>query len=450
MSGNTAALLSGSTIIIIYGVVLTIFFVVLVALTITLFKQKNVILGDDYEDEEEAQADDGEEADDDADYEEEEQSDTAFEIEDADAEAVGEAATDDGEAEIGVDAENEEDIEEIKEDMASESQVGEPAEEAKQDGEPGNEADSMDDGETDSEADSMDDGETDSGADGIDTEEGMANDAEGQAVDKVPESEAEEEIVDSAFAENSAFPTGSVFEDDGVALENPASNRVMYVEEEIPADSAFAPELPVDSSWLEAGDSAFEGGSITDEDLAASVKEAAALGAAVKAPKQSGKTKPEKKKTSKLKASGKPYEKSNEEFYWYNKVDVAEKPSYKPAEMYYHYFNIPEDCMDDLLMEMYDCALVRTEEIRYIAYGIAPRAVSMKEILSAEAENVGQKKLKNPSTQDMIKIYEKWCGYVDKLFDQIEVNADKFTIDKLKEMLYDYGKNDIDVLLEVK
>ena len=66
---------------------------------------------------------------------------------------------------------------------------------------------------------------------------------------------------------------------------------------------------------------------------------------------------------------------------------------------------------------MYDCALVRTEEIRYIAYGIEPRAVSMKEILTSTGTYSETKKIKEPTTQDLVRIYEKWCGYVDKLFD---------------------------------
>ena len=130
-------------------------------------------------------------------------------------------------------------------------------------------------------------------------------------------------------------------------------------------------------------------------------------------------------------------------------MDVAEKPSYKTAEMYYHHFNIAKDCIEDLLMEMYDCALVRTEESKYIAYGIEPRAVSMKEILTSGNRNyTTQAKLKEPTTQDLVKIYEKWCGYVDKLFDKIYIHADEYTINEIRALLCEFGRNDVDVLIE--
>ena len=127
-----------------------------------------------------------------------------------------------------------------------------------------------------------------------------------------------------------------------------------------------------------------------------------------------------------------------------------EKPKYKTAEMYYHYFNIAADCIEDLLIEMYDCALVRTEEIRYIAYGIEPRAVSMKEILTSTGTYSETKKIKEPTTQDLVRIYEKWCGYVDKLFDIIEIHADEYTINEIRERLCAFGRNDVQILLEGK
>jgi hypothetical protein len=117
--------------------------------------------------------------------------------------------------------------------------------------------------------------------------------------------------------------------------------------------------------------------------------------------------------------------------------------------MYYHYFNIPKDCIENLLIEMYDSALVRTEEIRYIAYGIEPRAVSMKDILASGNHNyIQQKKQKEPSEQDLVRVYEKWCGYVDRLFDVVEIHADKFTIDEIRSLLYEFGRNDVDILIE--
>ena len=207
--------------------------------------------------------------------------------------------------------------------------------------------------------------------------------------------------------------------------------------EEIPKDSAFAPEPEEKNTVI----------GMTNEEINASVKEAVALGEAVSKKEiifgieDEFRSKKERKKSTVS---------SDEEFFWYNKLDVMEKPKYKTAEMYYHYFNIAADCIEDLLIEMYDCALVRTEEIRYIAYGIEPRAVSMKEILTSTGTYSETKKIKEPTTQDLVRIYEKWCGYVDKLFDIIEIHADEYTINEIRERLCAFGRNDVQILLEGK
>lgn len=230
-------------------------------------------------------------------------------------------------------------------------------------------------------------------------------------------------------------------------LENTETAEDMLAEDLV--DSAFAPERP---EPVVTG--------LTNEEITASVREAEAMGAAViggmnianvSADAIFGISEEMSKYGSKKKSQKKSNVSSDDDFYWYNKMDLAAKPSYKTAEMYYHYFNLPKDCIEDLLIEMYDCALVRTEEIRYIAYGIAPRAVSMKEILSYGNSNyVQQQKQKEPTTQDLVRIYEKWCGYVDKLFDKVEVHADDLTIDEIRKLLYEYGKSDVDVLIEGK
>lgn len=54
--------------------------------------------------------------------------------------------------------------------------------------------------------------------------------------------------------------------------------------------------------------------------------------------------------------------------YWYNKQDVEDRPEGRPVESYYHYFDKAEDCLKDLIIEMYDCGLVRTEMLEAIAY----------------------------------------------------------------------------------
>ena len=53
-----------------------------------------------------------------------------------------------------------------------------------------------------------------------------------------------------------------------------------------------------------------------------------------------------------------------------------------------HYFNKPSQAVLPLIVEMYDCAFVRTEELQRIAYGITFKSLGMKEILRSE-ENLG-------------------------------------------------------------
>lgn len=215
-------------------------------------------------------------------------------------------------------------------------------------------------------------------------------------------------------------------------------------------EELFKPETLVDSAFAPEPEET----GLTNEAIDESVREAMAMGAAVSgmgaglsAASMFG-VREELEKGSR-KSRQRSVVPSTDDFFWFNKMDVAEKPSYKTAEMYYHYFDTAKDCIEDLLIEMYDCALVRTEEIRYIAYGIEPRAISMKEILSS-GNYTNQKKLKEPTTQDLVRIYEKWCGYVDKLFDKVEIHADAYTIDEIRNLLCEFGRNDVDVLLEGK
>lgn len=482
MDGKVMALLSSNGITIIYGILLIVFFIVLLALTVTLIKAKNAnrYYSDKHSGDEIAASKEDKEASDEAEsdeiYDDEsEEDDVGFEEDDTESETDDVKSYKDDAAPEAEDAKSHEDDTESKtDDVKSQEDDAEPKTDDVKSYE--DEAKSE---ENDSAGSYIENAinralaeDDDFYINNLDSEDGIEVAANGKKdIFEEADSALKDDLTDSAFTEDNAFPTGSVFEEDE-ASSNPVSTQKMYVEEEllsdngfeeepgaynvadmeIPADSAFAPELPIDSSWMsdkeDALDTAFS--VLTDEALDASVKEAYAMGAAVSAPKKVAKTKQPKKKTSRLSSRSvkKPYDKSNDEFYWYNKLDVEERPSYKTPEMYYHYFNLPEDCIEDLFTEMYDCALVRTEEIRYIAYGIAPRAVSMKEIFAGADSQ--EERVKTPSTQDRIKIYEKWCGYVDKLFEKIEINADSYTIDKIKEQLYDYGKSDVDYLLEGK
>lgn len=217
-------------------------------------------------------------------------------------------------------------------------------------------------------------------------------------------------------------------------------------------DSAFADSAFTDSAFDEQNMSAFKmPDRISSEDIDASVKEAVELGKAVSESSFSGYSQmaqPAKgAHTGRKKKTNVPI---TDDFYWFNKLDVEEKPDYKTKEMYYHHFNVPEDCIEDLLIEMYDCALVRTEEIRYIAYGIEPRTTSMKEIMGNGNSRYNQKRLKEPNAEDLLKIYAKWCSYVDELFEKVEIHADDYTTEKIRTLLCEFGRSDVDEILEGK
>ncbi len=220
----------------------------------------------------------------------------------------------------------------------------------------------------------------------------------------------------------------------------------------VPADDIFADSAFADSAFDDRNMSAFEMPErISSEDIDASVKEAVALGKAVSGSSVTGYSQmaePAKgTHTGRKKKTNVPI---TDDFYWFNKLDVEEKPDYKTKEMYYHHFNVPEDCIDELLIEMYDCALVRTEEIRYIAYGIEPRTISMKEIMGNGNSSLNQKRLKEPNAEDLLKIYAKWCSYVDELFEKVEIHADDYTTEKIRMLLCEFGKSDVDEILEGK
>lgn len=255
-----------------------------------------------------------------------------------------------------------------------------------------------------------------------------------------PEAEAESEAAVTAETGIETEPISGAEESD-VTVDAAAENHADEINlDEIGTDSAFGPEVAA--------------GTLSDEEITASIREALNAVRAVGSfgddtDTMFGMSEELAKYGSKKKVHKKSTVASNEDFYWYNLLDVSEKPSYKTAEMYYHYFTIASDCIDDLLMEMYDCALVRTEEIRYIAYGIPPKAVSMRDILtSGNSHYMQHEKQKEPTTQDLVRIYEKWCSYVDNLFEKIEIHADEFTINEIRTRLYEFGRNDVEVILE--
>ena len=392
--------MSGSTIAIIYGIVLTLFFVLLVVLTITLIASKKKKNGDedtDYADEAYEDADYADEAYEDADY-----ADEGYEDADYADEAYEDADYADEDYE---DADYEDSAFTEDENIAQNSTIEDSA-------------------FTENENIAQNSTIEDSAFTDNDINDTVEDEQVYEHVSSIP----------SIINDNDI--------EDAEPVLNDAVGEQMYKASD---DSAFADDNFSDSAFSDSAfsDSAF----VVDSafSLNESIKEAEALREALTEEIQTKKA----DKASSGKARLKSNVPSTDDFYWYNKMDVKERPSYKSEEMYYHHFNIAKDCIEELLMEMYDCALVRTEEIKYIAYGIEPRAVSMKEILTSGNRNyMTQAKLKEPSTQDLVKIYEKWCGYVDKLFEKIYVHADEYTINEIRSLLYEFGRSDVDVLIE--
>lgn len=55
--------------------------------------------------------------------------------------------------------------------------------------------------------------------------------------------------------------------------------------------------------------------------------------------------------------------------YWYNLREVEDCKEGEDFEKYYHYFIGVDQGVKELLLEMYDCGIVRTDELEEIAYG---------------------------------------------------------------------------------
>lgn len=137
------------------------------------------------------------------------------------------------------------------------------------------------------------------------------------------------------------------------------------------------------------------------------------------------------------------------DYFWYNNQDIENLARKEDMYFYCKYFNDPDKAVLPLIIEMYDCAFVRTEEIERIAYGIKFKAMGMREILSAK-ENISfdrSEATKEPTEEDKQEIYEKWCGYVDNFLKIIVINAPDSIQEEIKLQLYHYGHNDAETLL---
>ncbi|MBQ8317699.1 MAG: hypothetical protein IJX85_05115 [Lachnospiraceae bacterium] len=280
-----------------------------------------------------------------------------------------------------------------------------------------------------------------------DLENAFAEESVNQADSAFAETVANQ--VDSAFAETPVAPSDSSFVEQPVVMPESVAAETAATADSAFADSAFADSAFADSAFE---DSAFADSAFADSAFGATNYDKDAFpGSAFENPT------PVDPAAMAYQQQNVAYQQQNMgqmptgNFYWFNKEDVADKPDYKPEEMYYRHFTVADECIEDLLIEMYDCALVRTEEIRYIAFGIEPRNVSLRDVAATgnAAYNAAKKK-KEPTKEDLDKIYRQWCSYVDKLFEIVEFRADNTTIGIIRDKLYEFGKSDVNTIIEGK
>ncbi len=138
--------------------------------------------------------------------------------------------------------------------------------------------------------------------------------------------------------------------------------------------------------------------------------------------------------------------------YWYNKEDMADADEIMKIR-YQHYFNKLDECIRDLVIEMYDCGLVRTEELYSIAYGqdaLTPDSVVYRiSDDSGEDEANVHASLSLPPVSDEAqrKIYEKWSGYVNELLETVDIETSDDNKKAIIDGLMTYGRKNLRTLL---
>lgn len=134
--------------------------------------------------------------------------------------------------------------------------------------------------------------------------------------------------------------------------------------------------------------------------------------------------------------------------YWLNRDDLEGlDASLQPR--CYHYFDNIDECIHDLIVEMYDCGMVRTEDIFTAAYGadaLTPHSV----IYMTDRDGDVDKAYASlpPVSEDNQKIiYDKWADYVAELLDTVELHTSEANCKIIKDALLVYGRKKISILL---
>ncbi len=143
--------------------------------------------------------------------------------------------------------------------------------------------------------------------------------------------------------------------------------------------------------------------------------------------------------------------------YWYNKEDMTDADEIMKIK-YQHHFNDIDECVNSLIIEMYDCGLVKTEELYTTAYGLdalTPDALVFKtsglspDDASDENEDNSSEDSSLPPVDDdaQKEIYDKWCSYVDELLKTVEIKASDDDKNMIIDELKTYGRKNLLTLL---
>ncbi|MBQ8983957.1 MAG: hypothetical protein IJ079_10260 [Lachnospiraceae bacterium] len=158
--------------------------------------------------------------------------------------------------------------------------------------------------------------------------------------------------------------------------------------------------------------------------------------------------------------------------YWYNIREVEDCPEDEPVERLYHYFETEQECIKALILEMYDCGIVRTEEIEKIAYGeeqpevktttsmFDPYAVdaeydefeydfdeAVEELMLQDDEEVAASAEAADDAEIRAEIYDCWTGYVMQLYDRISVNCNEEMKLHIRNKIMMYGHKEAGILI---
>ena len=141
-------------------------------------------------------------------------------------------------------------------------------------------------------------------------------------------------------------------------------------------------------------------------------------------------------------------EQSESKGYWLNKDDMDESDQTYRLR-YYHYFDNIDECIHDLIVEMYDCGFVRTEDIFVAAYGEDALKPDSFIYMTDDDPDFEKAKAALPpvSEKNQKIIYDLWVSYVEELLDRVEIHTTQANQDIIKDALMVYGRKKIEILL---